>query len=88
MTYHQERLVTYNNRLHPWSVVRMLSLPETKEAQEIIRFRHRQDAEAHLQILRTKNPTACYELIFDITPKLTDDCKPTPIPASAGSTLR
>ncbi len=61
----------------------MLLMPEKKEAQLIIRFRHRHDAEAHLQILRAKNPTACYELIFDITPKLTDDCQPTPIPAYA-----
>ena len=83
MTYHQERLVTYNNRLHPWSIVRVFQMPEQKESQLIIRFHHRHDAEAHLQILCAKNPTASYELIFDITPKLTDDCKPTPTPAYA-----
>jgi hypothetical protein len=84
MAYHQERLVTYNNRLHPWSVVRLLPASETKEVQQvIIRFRHRHDAEAHLQILRSKNPTASYELLFDITPKLTNDCQPTATPAYA-----
>lgn len=76
MTYHQERFVTYNNRLHPWSIVRLLSASETKQAQVIIRFRHRHDAEAHLQILRGKNPTVSYDLIFDVTPKLVDDCQP------------
>lgn len=74
--------MTYNNRLHPWSIVRLLSMSETKQAQVIIRFCHRRDAEAHLQILRCKNPTASYELIFDITP-LTDDCQPSPTPAYA-----
>lgn len=88
MTYHQERLVTYNNRLHPWSIVRLLWASETKETQVIIRFRHRHDAEAHLQILRSKNPTVSYELIFDITPKQTFDCQPTSLAATAGSTLR
>lgn len=80
MTYHQERLVTYNNRLYPWSIIRLLPLCEAKqssqESQVIIRFRHRNDAEAHLQILRSKNPTASYELIFDIMPKSLDLAKP------------
>lgn len=67
MTYYQERLVTYNNRLHPWSIIRILPLHDAKQSQVIIRFRHRNDAEAHLQILRAKNPTASYELIFDVT---------------------
>ena len=43
-----------------------------KESRVIIRFRHRHDAEAHLQILRANNPTASYELIFDVTPKQSD----------------
>jgi hypothetical protein len=32
-----------------------------------VRFHRRGDAEAHLQILRSKNPTASYEVIFDVT---------------------
>jgi hypothetical protein len=68
MTYYQERLVTYNNRLHPWSIMRMLPGCEAKDSQTIIHFRRRQDAEAHLQILRAKNPAVAYELIFDIMP--------------------
>jgi hypothetical protein len=77
MTYHQERLVTYNNQLHPWSIIRIFSERHEaklsqRESRVIIRFRHRNDAEAHLQILRANNPTACYELIFDVTPKQSD----------------
>ncbi len=69
MTYHQERLVTHNNRLHSWSIIRIFpDLP----SQVIIRLSSRNDAEAHLQILRSKNPKASYELIFDIMPKSSD----------------
>ncbi|HEY9743696.1 MAG TPA: hypothetical protein V6C90_24680 [Coleofasciculaceae cyanobacterium] len=43
-----------------------------KESHLIIRFRRRSDAEAHLQILRVNNPTASYEIIFDVTPEKAD----------------
>ncbi len=69
MTYHQERLTAYNNQLHPWSIIRLL--PDM-QSRVIIRFRRRNDAEAHLKILRANNPAASYELIFDITPKDSD----------------
>lgn len=68
MTYHQERLLAYNSQLHPWSIIRLLPGQTAKNSQTIIRFCRRQDAEAHLQILRSKNPTVDYELLFEIMP--------------------
>lgn len=69
MTYHQEHLIGDLDKLHPWSIVRIL--PDM-HSRVIIRFHRRNDAEAHLQILRTKNPTASYEIVFDIIPKHSD----------------
>ncbi len=64
MTYHQEHLITYKNQLHPWCITR---LHPKMRPQLIVRLRHRQDAEAHLQILRANNPTASYEIVFDVS---------------------
>lgn len=61
----------------------MLPGREAKDSQTIIRFRRRQDAEAHLQILQSKNPTVDYELIFDITPASELITKREPLPAYA-----
>ncbi|HAA32678.1 MAG TPA: hypothetical protein DCE56_39400 [Cyanobacteria bacterium UBA8553] len=72
MNYHQEHLATYKNQLHPWCIIRLH--PNMREAklsprasQLIVRLRRRQDAEAHLQILREKNPGASYDIVFDVT---------------------
>jgi hypothetical protein len=72
MNYHQEHLVTYKNQLHPWCIIRLHpnkrdAKLSQKESQVIIRLRRRSDAEAHLQILRANNPTASYEIVFDVT---------------------
>ena len=80
MTYHQEHLTTYKNQPNPWCIIRLNSNickaepsrtlkenPNGSESQLIVRLRHRSDAEAHLQILRANNPTAFYEILFDIT---------------------
>ncbi|HEY9794130.1 MAG TPA: hypothetical protein V6D30_00700 [Leptolyngbyaceae cyanobacterium] len=61
--------MTYKNQLHPWCIIRSLS---NMRSRLIIRFRRRSDAEAHLQILRANNPTASYEIIFDVTPDPSD----------------
>ncbi len=58
--------MSYKDQLHPWCIIRQLS---NGRSRLIIRFRRRSDAEAHLQILRANNPTASYEIIFDVTPK-------------------
>ena len=56
--------MTYKSQPHPWCVVRKLP---NKQSRLIVRLRRPSDAEAHLQILRAKNPTASYEIIFDVT---------------------
>jgi len=61
--------MSYKTQLHPWSIIRLL--PDM-QSRVIIRFRRRNDAEAHLQILRANNPSASYEIIFDVTPKPSD----------------
>jgi len=64
MTYHQERLMTYKTQLHPWCIIRLLP---NMQSRLIVRLRRRSDAEAHVQILRANNPSASYEIIFDVT---------------------
>ncbi|HEY9633300.1 MAG TPA: hypothetical protein V6D14_07835 [Coleofasciculaceae cyanobacterium] len=65
--------MTYKNKLLPWCIVR--SLPNG-QSRLIIRFRRRNDAEAHLQILRANNPTASYEIIFDVMSEQSDSPAP------------
>jgi hypothetical protein len=55
--------MTYRNHVNPWCIVRQ---QPNRQSRLIVRFHRRADAEAHLQILRSKNPTASYEVIFDL----------------------
>ncbi len=61
--------MTYKLKLLPWCIVRRFP---NRSSQVIIRFRRRNDAEAHLNILKGKNPSASYEVFFDITSESTD----------------
>jgi hypothetical protein len=66
--------MVYKNKLLPWCIIRLVpngreAELSQKESRLIIRLRHRSDAEAHLQILRANNPTASYEILFDVTPE-------------------
>lgn len=54
--------LTYWNRLHPWCIIRLL--PKMQRTV-VARFRRRNDAEAHLKILRQLSPDAEYLIIFD-----------------------
>lgn len=65
---HKENPMTYNNQPHPWCIVRKLP---NNQSRLIVRLRRSSDAEAHLQILSSKNPTASYEIVFDVT---SQDC--------------
>ena len=56
--------MTYFERLHPWCIIR--PLPNLQRLI-VARCRRRNDAEAHLQILRQLMPTIRHEIIFDIT---------------------
>jgi hypothetical protein len=65
----QECLMTYKTQLFPWCIIR----PQSNMQQTIVaRFRRRNDAEAHLQILRQLLPSAPHTIIFDITPDSPD----------------
>ena len=61
--------MTYKTQLFPWCIIR----PQSNMQQTIVtRFRRRNDAEAHLQILRQLLPSAPHTVIFDITPDSPD----------------
>lgn len=61
--------MTYKNQPHPWCIVRKLP---NNQSRLIVRLRRPSDAEAHLEILRSKNPTASYEMIFDVSSQQSD----------------
>jgi hypothetical protein len=61
--------MTYKQKLLPWCIIRQLP---NGRSEFIIRLRRRSDAEAHLQILNSNNPTASYEIMFDVMPEQPD----------------
>lgn len=79
--------MTYKTQLKPWCIIRLL--PDL-QSKFIIRFRNRSDAEGHLRILRINNPTACYEIIFDLMPEptnLTTESEPFKSPQILSETV-
>lgn len=52
----------YRDRLHPWCIIRFLPNARTVIVN---RFRRRNDAEAHMRVLRRKRPDASYQIMFD-----------------------
>jgi hypothetical protein len=52
----------YRDQLRPWCIIRLLP-----NARSIIikRFRRRNDAEAHMKLLRRMEPDASYQIMFD-----------------------
>jgi hypothetical protein len=54
--------MTYFDQLHPWCLMRLLP---NLQRQVIARFRRRNDAEAHMRVLRQQAPTVHYEVVFD-----------------------
>ena len=57
--------MTYKYQLYPWCIIRQLP---NMQNRIVCRLRSRSDAEGHLRILRVNNPTAFYEIIFDVMP--------------------
>lgn len=55
--------MTYFEQLHPWCIVRLLP-----NFQRLVvgRFRRRNDALAHCQVLQKLVPNAAYTIIFDV----------------------
>lgn len=54
--------MTYSLLLHPWCIIRRL--PNAKHLV-VARFRRRNDAVAHLQVLQQLVKNASFEIIFD-----------------------
>ncbi|MBD1805097.1 hypothetical protein H6F98_06485 [Microcoleus sp. FACHB-SPT15] len=57
--------MTYFEKLHPWCIIRPLP---NLQRRIIARCRRRNDAEAHLQVLRRLMPTVPFEIVFDVMP--------------------
>lgn len=69
MNYRQQDIGSCKEQFNPWCIIRQL--PDMR-SKLIIRFHRRNDAEAHLQILRSNNPSASYEIIFDVISEYSD----------------
>jgi len=54
--------MSYHQQLHPWCIVRFLP---NMQHRVIARLRRRNDAEAHLRILRQNAPSLRYAIVFD-----------------------
>ena len=63
--------MTYFEKLHPWCIIRPLP---NLQRHVIARCRRRNDAEAHLQVLRRLMPTVPFELVFDVMPDEGETC--------------
>ncbi len=56
--------MTYFNQLYPWCIIKPLP---NLQRQMIARFRRRNEAESHLQVMRRLLPGVTYMIIFDPT---------------------
>jgi hypothetical protein len=63
--------MTYFEKLHPWCIIRPLP---NLQRRVIARCRRRNDAEAHLQVLRRLMPTVPFEIVFDAMPDEGETC--------------
>jgi hypothetical protein len=72
--------MSYRNRLSPWCIVRHLP-----DARSIIvaRFRYRNEAEAHLRIIRQLLPNSHHSLIFDVILERSTEISTTSVPQEA-----
>ena len=57
-----EAATTYHQLLHPWCIVQLL--PQMQR-RVVARFRRRNDAEAHMRVLRQKALAMQYTIVFD-----------------------
>ena len=56
------RQTSYQQQLHPWCIIQLL--PQMQR-RTVARFRGRNDADAHLRVLKGLVPSAQYAIIFD-----------------------
>ena len=64
-----ETATSYQQQLHPWCII--LQLPQMQN-RIVARFRRRNDADAHMRVLRQDNPPMQYSIIFDPVLEQTD----------------
>jgi hypothetical protein len=57
--------MTYRDQLYAWCIVRLL--PQFQRIT-VARFRRRNEAESHLQILRRLVPAGAFVIVFDPPP--------------------
>lgn len=57
--------MSYRDRLQPWCIIRLL--PQMQRIT-VHRFRRRNDAEAHLRVLRQLEPGE-YAIVFEMPPQ-------------------
>ncbi|NJO40461.1 MAG: hypothetical protein HC769_14265 [Cyanobacteria bacterium CRU_2_1] len=62
--------MTYRDQLYPWCIVR--SMPNAPPVV-VARFRRPNDADAQLKLLRRMAPEASFTILFDRSPRATDD---------------
>jgi hypothetical protein len=62
--------MTYFEKLHPWCIVRPVP---NLQWRIIARYRRRNDAESHVQILRQLTPNVPYQIVFDLPLAHSDD---------------
>lgn len=55
--------MSYFEQLYPWCIVKPL---ENLQWRVLARFRRRNDAEAHLRVLRRLVPQVQYQIVFDV----------------------
>ena len=53
---------SYRDRLSPWCIVQLLP---KMQRRVVARFRKRNNATEHLQVLKRLNPIGNYEIVFD-----------------------
>jgi hypothetical protein len=58
----QTAAFSYRKALHPWCVIRLL--PQMQRSV-VGRFRHRNEAEEFLTLLKRSNPDGDYLIVFD-----------------------
>jgi len=58
--------MTYLNQLFPWCIIK--PLPNLQRCT-VARFRRRNEAEAHLQVIRRLLPHITYTIVFDPMPE-------------------
>jgi hypothetical protein len=78
--------MTYFDQLHPWCLMRLLP---NLQNRVIARFRRRNDAEAHMRVLRQQVPMARYEIVFDVGGHVADSAysEPMTFPRHSGRGL-